>query len=215
MKLGPAAALAVLAVAAPVAHADDDKEISRELRFIERGENLTIAAVAGKESALGTLFDEAAYRALRNGTPSIVVIRIWIYPRDSTDAVAFAAHERTVQFDPWDEVFNLKLDGKLFKEKIHAEALKRMISVDDLVVAKLSALPRGQVFQLGMQAELNPRSKETMVLTRRWMSQGTGGGLDRGGAFFGSFASVFVNPKFPDADRVVRVRSQPFYRLRQ
>jgi hypothetical protein len=47
---------------------------------------------------------------------------------------------------------------------------------------------------------------------RRWLSQGTGGGLDRGGVFFGSFVSVFVNPKIADADRVLRIRSQPFYR---
>jgi len=47
---------------------------------------------------------------------------------------------------------------------------------------------------------------------RRWLSQGTGGGLDRGGAFFGSFVSVFVNPKIAEADRVLRLRSQPFYR---
>jgi hypothetical protein len=51
-----------------------------------------------------------------------------------------------------------------------------------------------------------------MTEVRRWLSQGTGGGLDRGGVFFGSFVSVFVNTKIADADRVLRIRSQPFYR---
>jgi hypothetical protein len=82
-------------------------------------------------------------------------------------------------------------------------------------VARLAALPVGQEFMLAMQAELNPVSKETLAEVRRWLSQGTGGGLDRGGAFFGSFVSVFVNPKIPEADRVLRVRSQPFYRPRR
>ena len=63
-------------------------------------------------------------------------------------------------------------------------------------------------------AELNPVSKETLAEVRRWLSEGSGGGLDRGGSFFGSFVSVFVNLKIPEADRVVRVRSQPFFRPR-
>lgn len=211
------AAIAACVIAAPTAFADDDddKPIQRELRFIERGDSLTIAAVAGKPSPLSTLFDIDAYNALANGVASVVVLRIWIYPRDSTDAVAFVAHERSVAYDPWDEVYNLQLSGKKFKEKQQAEALKRMTSIDDLVVAKLAALPRGQVYQLAMQVELNPVSKELRAEVRRWMSQGTGGGLDRGGAFFGSFASVFVNPKLPEADRVLRIRSQPFYRPKQ
>ena len=65
-----------------------------------------------------------------------------------------------------------------------------------------------------MSVELNPVSDQTLTEVRRWLTQGSGGGLDRGGAFFGSFVSVFVNPKIPPADRVIRIRSQPFYRPR-
>jgi hypothetical protein len=73
-------------------------------------------------------------------------------------------------------------------------------------------LPTGQLFVLKLVAELNPVSKETLAEVRRWLSQGNGGGLDRGGTLFGSFVSVFYNPKIADADRVMRIRSQPFYR---
>ena len=68
------------------------------------------------------------------------------------------------------------------------------------------------IFYLGITVQLNPVSKETLAEVRRWISQGTGGGLDRGGVFFGSFVSVFVNPKIAEADRVLRIRSQPFFR---
>jgi hypothetical protein len=67
------------------------------------------------------------------------------------------------------------------------------------------------VYYIRIIAQLNPVEKETLTQVRRWLSQGNGGGLDRGGAFFGSFVSVFVNPKIAEADRVLRVRSQPFY----
>ncbi len=204
------AAVAALAFAA-AAHADDGP-VQHDLRFIERGDLLTIAAVPGKGSPLAKLFDIEAYNALASGFTSTVVIRIWLYPKGGTDPIAFVLHERKVLYNLWDEVFELKLDGKIVKEKRQADALRHLTSIEDLPVARLSSVPIGQEFLLAMQAELNPVSKETLAEVRRWLSQGTGGGLDRGGAFFGSFVSVFVNPKIPEADRVLRVRSQPFYR---
>jgi hypothetical protein len=207
------AVLAALAFAV-AAHADD-KPIQHDMRFIERDDLLTIASVPDKGSPLAKLFDIAAYNALSSGFTSTVVIRIWIYPRDGTDPIAFVLYERKVLYNLWDEVYELKLDGRIVKEKRQADALRHLISIEDLPVARLAAVPIGPEFLLAMQAELNPVSKETLAEVRRWLSQGTGGGLDRGGAFFGSFVSVFVNPKIPDADRVIRVRSQPFYRPRR
>ena len=210
-----ALALALVALAfAAAAHADDDKPIQHELRFIERGDSLVIASVAGKGSPIAKLFDYAAYDKLGSGFSSTVVIRIWIYPKDSTVPVAFVLYERTAQYRLWEEVFSITTNGKRLSVKRQADALKRLTSIEDLPVARLSALPYDQVFVLAMRAELNPVSPETLAEVRRWLSQGNGGGLDRGGAFFGSFVSVFVNPKIPAADRVLRVRSQPFYRPR-
>lgn len=207
-----AAAVLVACAFATAAHAADDAPSQHDLRFIERGDLLTIASMPNKGSPLAKLFDLAAYNALSSGFTSTVVIRIWIYPKDAADPVAFVLYERKALYNLWDEVYELKLDGRLIKEKRKADALKHLTSIEDLPVAKLAALPVGQEFLLAMQAELNPVSKETLAEVRRWLSQGTGGGLDRGGAFFGSFVSVFVNPKIPEADRVLRVRSQPFYR---
>ena len=203
------AVVVALLVLTSLAHADDKPEVHK-VRFIERGNSLTITA---NPTPLAKLFDSAAYEALDSGFTSTVVIRIWIYPKDSTDPVAFLLLQRQVLYNLWDEVFELRIDGKApIKEKRQSEALKRLTALDDLPVARLANLPSELVFLLAMQVELNPVSKETLAEVRRWLSQGTGGGLDRGGAFFGSFVSVFVNPKIPEADRVLRVRSQPFYR---
>jgi len=203
-----ALALAVM-VTAGIARADDDKIEIQKMRFVERGDVLTVTA-----PPLTKLFDNAAYDALDDGPVSTVIIRIWVYAQGSTQPVGGAALQRQVSYEPWDEIFYLNIDGKKFKEKRKADALKRLTAVDDLVVARLSQLPFDQIFLLAMQVELNPVSKETLAEVRRWLSQGNGGGLDRGGAFFGSFVSVFVNPKIPEADRVLRVQSQPFFRPR-
>jgi hypothetical protein len=190
-----------------IARADDEKPALQRMRFVERGDALTVSS-----QALTKLFDNAAYDALDDGPASTVVIRIWLFPQGSTQPVAFQLFQRQVSYEPWDEIFYLNLDGKKYKEKRKADALKRLTAIEDLAVAPLASLPPNQIFLLAMQVELNPVSKETLAEVRRWLSQGNGGGLDRGGAFFGSFVSVFVNPKIPEADRVLRIQSQPFFR---
>ncbi len=198
--------LVAICTIAGAAHADDDKPEIQKMRFVERGDVLTVST-----SPLTKLFDNAAYDALDDGPASTVIIRIWIYPQGATQPVAFFLFKRAVSYEPWDEIFYLNIDGKKYKENRKADALKRLTAVEDLTVARLSSLPFDQIFLLAMQVELNPVSKETLAEVSRWLSQGTGG-LDRGGAFFGSFVSVFVNPKIPEADRVLRIQSQPFFR---
>lgn len=211
-------ALAIFAIAQP-AYADDEI-IVQPMRFIERGAYLHIAAPANQPPgpSLGKLFDQSAYDALDSGFTSTIVVRIWIHPRDSRTPVAFVLLQRQVLYNLWDEVYELKFDDPgghtVFKEKRKSEAFKRLTNLEDLPVAELAQLPYDKVYLLAMEVELNPVSKETLAQVRRWLTQGNGGGLDRGGAFFGSFVSVFVNPKIPEADRVLRIRSQPFFRPR-
>lgn len=213
-----AAAAAVLAVAtaahARAANADDDKPEIERVRLVESGDELMVSTLP--PGGIGKLFDTSAYEALSTGIPSTVVIRIQIAPQDSDAPVAEQLIQRSVVYDVWDEIYTLRLDQpggrKTIKVKYRAEALKWLTAIEDLPVARLGVLPVNQVFVLKMVVELNPVSKETLAEVRRWLSQGNGGGLDRGGTFFGSFVSVFYNPKIADADRVLRIRSQPFYR---
>ena len=204
---------AVLAIAT-VAAAEDDKPDLQHIQFVERGDDLVVSMTP--PGGIGKLFDTAAYEALNTGIPSTVVIRIQIAPRESNAPVAEQLIQRSVVYDVWDEIYTLRLDQpggrKTIKVKYRAEALKWLTAIENLPVAKLGVLPIDEVFVLKMVVELNPVSRETLAEVRRWLSQGNGGGLDRGGAFFGSFVTVFYNPKIADADRVLRIRSQPFFR---
>ena len=208
-----AVTVSVLALAT-AAHAEDDKPEIQRMRFVESGNDLTVSTLP--PGGIGKLFDAAAYESLSTGISSTVVIRIQITPRESDTPVAEQLIRRSVVYDVWDEIYSVELDQpggtKKVKVKYRAEALKWLTAIDDLPVARLSILPFEQVFVLKMVVELNPVSKETLAEVRRWLSQGAGGGLDRGGAFFGSFVSVFYNPKIADADRILRIRSQPFFR---
>ncbi len=200
---------ALLFVALP-ARADDDKPEVQRMRFIERGQTLTATGNIAK------LFDQAAYEQLSSGFPSTIQISSAVYPRGGSNPIAVGIELRTVVYDLWDEQYVIRIENasgkKTRKVKYRAEALKILTAVEDFPIAALSDIPHEDVFYLRLTVQLNPVSKETLAEVRRWLSQGTGGGLDRGGVFFGSFVSVFVNPKIADADRVLRIRSQPFYR---
>jgi hypothetical protein len=200
---------ALLVVALP-ARADDDKPEVQRMRFIERGQTLTATGNIAK------LFDQAAYEQLSSGFPSTIQISSAVYPRGGNNPIAVGIELRTVVYDLWDEQYVIRVENasgkKTRKVKYRAEALKILTAVEDFPIAALSDIPHEDVFYLRLTVQLNPVSKETLAEVRRWLSQGTGGGLDRGGVFFGSFVSVFVNPKIADADRVLRIRSQPFYR---
>ncbi len=101
----------------------------------------------------------------------------------------------------------IRLDehAKPVKVKYQSEALKLLTSIDDMPIARLTDLPYEDVYFLRMSVLLNPVDKKTLAEVQRWLSQGIGGGLDRGGVFFGSFVSVFVHPKIADADRVLQL----------
>jgi hypothetical protein len=206
------AALALVIAAAPPAHADDDNAPEdQHMKFVARSGELTVT------TSITKLFDSSAYQALSSGFVTNVEIRIWVYPKDSKEIIAETELPRSIVFDMWDEVYTVKLceTCKPLKVKSPAQALKLITSIDDLPVANLGAIPVGDpdhnLFFLALRADLNPVDKRTLTEVRRWLSQSTGGGLDRGGTFFGSFVSVFVNPKIAEEDRILRVRSQPFY----
>ena len=206
------AVIALVLLVSLTAHADDDQVEFDRMQFVERGDVLTVT------TRIKALFDSGTFQALDTGIPSVVVIRMWVYPQGSNDPVAFQLVQRTATYDLWDEVYLISLEepgGRRSKRvKYRAEALKLLTEIDDMPIARTADLAYEKHFALAMTVELNPVSKETLAEVRRWLSQGTGGGLDRGGSFFGSFVSVFVNPKIPEADRVLRIRSQPFYRPR-
>jgi uncharacterized protein DUF4390 len=207
-RLALGAAVAALVALPPLARSDDTAEDAQHMHVAERGDVLTLTTKITK------LFDEAAFHALDSGFQSNVVITVAVYSRDTGDPIQVQALLRTVVYDLWDEVYTVQIDNrKPMKVRSPAEVLKLLTSIDDAVVANIGDMAIGEdaVYYIRLNAQLNPVDKQTLTQVRRWLSQGNGGGLDRGGAFFGSFVSVFVNPKIAEADRVLRLRSQPFY----
>lgn len=205
-------ALALLLVASTARADDDDKPEDQHMRFVEHGDELTVSANIAK------LFDSSAYNALSSGFVTNVELDMFVNARDAKQTVAETKVKRSVVYDMWDEIYAVKLCDtcKPLKVKSPAEALKLITTLEDVPVASTADIPPGSpddnIYYLALVASLNPVDAKTQTEVRRWLSQSQGGGLDRGSTFFGSFVSVFVNSKLAPADRVLRVRSQPFYR---
>jgi len=65
---------------------------------------------------------------------------------------------------------------------------------------------------VAFRGDLNPISQDLLAEVRRWLVQPSRGQrrLAAGDSFFGSFVSIFVNPRIEDSERQVRFVSQPF-----
>jgi hypothetical protein len=201
-------ALAIVLAISASAYADDDTVNAVRMQFVERGDELVVSTKIQK------LFNADTYAALSTGFASTISITTIVYPQGSNTPLAPRTFARSVVYDIWDETYIVRLDAgaKPVKVKFQSEALKLLTNIDDMPIAKLADLPIGDVFYLRVNVLLNPVDPKTLAEVQRWLSQGTGGGLDRGGVFFGSFVSVFVHPKIADAEGVLQQQSQPFFR---
>jgi len=185
---------------------------TRRMAFAERGKHLVLT------TAFTELFDRDAFAKISSGFPTTAVVRLYVYRRLRTEApVSLALLEFDVVYDLWDEVYVVRSRGPLGEKQLRtrsrAKAVQAMTELDRMPIASLDRVPIGPHYFVAMVVELNPVSPELLAEMRHWLSKPAGEtSLDSSSSFFGSFVSVFVNPKLEQADRTLRIRSQPFYR---
>jgi hypothetical protein len=207
------AALAVL-LAPAVARAQDEDDVEvRKLKFAEKGKSLVISG------SFTDVFDQELLEQLSSGFATTIVVRAYVYEKDGKELpVAYSAATFRVVYDLWDEVYSVKIrDGageREVEKATRAEALKEATTMVDFPVARLSDVPVKTHHYIGVIVEVNPVSKELLAEVRRWITKPRGGQEAAGNSsFFGSFVSIFVNPKIAEADRTLRFKSQTFYRV--
>lgn len=165
------------------------------------------------------LFDQKAYAKLaENPLATVIVVRLYVYRKGSSEPVGYHLLSARVVYDLWLEKYEVRIDGPAGREsgqyKHLPDAYKAITEIYDIPVASLADVVIGPHHYLAAVIELNPVSEETQAEMRRWLARPAGtANISRGTSFFGSFVSIFVNAKLPEADRVVRAQSQPFYRV--
>lgn len=213
MKLRALIAAAAVAASLSPAVALGDDTVTKRMWFAEKKGELVVSA------SFTELFDHAAYQALSSGFATTVVLRAYLRERDSDLPVSFTMATLRVVYDLWDEEYEVRIhDGRgarTWSFKSRADALKAVTEVDGFALASLDQVAVGPRYYCVLVAELNPVSEERLAEMRRWLTKRAGStSIDTNASFFGSFVSVFVNPRLAAADRVLHLRSQPFFRPR-
>jgi hypothetical protein len=168
---------------------------------------------------LQDLFGPAERQHLTSGFSTRILIRVALQDatREEREPVSLAVQRAEIVYDIWDEKFNLRVTRGLGAE-LRAlapsadEAIWRATALAEFPVAETSRLrPNGRYVVL-VRGDLNPISEDLIADVRRWLVQPARGQrkLGAGDSFFGSFVSIFVNPRIEDSERQVRFVSQPF-----
>lgn len=211
MRAARAVALCAALLLARTASADDELTVQR-MRFSERDGQLVVT------TSIGAIFDRAALERLRSGFPTTVVVRFYVFLAERELPVSIAVATHQVVYDLWEERYTLASHGprgrRLRQLADRAQVVAAITELDRFPIAPLERVSIGPHHVLAIVVELDPISEELSAEMRRWLTRPAGEArLDTSSSFFGSFVSVFVNPKLQQAERVLRLRSQPFYRV--
>lgn len=185
--------------------------------------NLRTVGIARKSDklvasvGLQDLFQPRDVDRLLSGFSTRVLIRMALLREGSDEPVAQAMRLSEIVYDLWDEKIRVRTStDQPTNPEIYTVATPRA-AVD--VATNLAAFPLvdvgrlqpGATYHLNIRADLNPISEELVTNVRRWLSRPSGRGkTGSGDNFFGSFVSVFVNPRIEDSERLVQIVSQTF-----
>ncbi len=202
--------LAALALAPRSLRAQGDDV--RTLAFSEDGTSLLVSGT------FTDVFDRDLLEQLSSGFAQTVWVQMWVRPAEGGGGpIWFAAATYRAVYAVWDEVYLVRLRDPAGERNLRfasrAEALKALTTLASFPVAPLSVIPAGPRFFLDVVVAVNPVGPELLADVRRWISRPRGGQIAGDASFFGSFVSVFVNPKLSAADRTLHFRSQDFYRV--
>jgi len=209
-----AAFLALTAVAAATAAPARADELPRRTTGVAAKNGQLLISVG-----LQDLFGQAERQHLTSGFSTRILIRVALQDatRDEGEPVALAVQRAEIVYDIWDEKFSVRVTRGLGAElralaPTADEAIWRATALWQFPIAEASRLQAGGRYYVLVRGDLNPISEDLMADVRRWLVQPARGQrrLGAGDSFFGSFVSIFVNPRIEDSERQVRFISQPF-----
>jgi hypothetical protein len=204
-----ACTLGALAGAGGTARAADPPR--RETGIAIKDGQLTISV------GLTDLFGATERQHLSSGFATRVLIRVAIQEESTGEPIALGVQRAEIVYDIWDERFNVRATRGLGAEQRAVaptadQAIWRATALVDFPLTEAKRLRPDGRYVVVVRGDLNPISEDLLVEVRRWLVQPARGErkLGAGDSFFGSFVSIFVNPRIEDSERQVRFVSQPF-----
>jgi hypothetical protein len=210
LRAGRLGVIAVVLLAAAPARAADPLPIRQT--GVETGAGKLLVSVG-----LQDLVSAADQQRLTSGFATRVLIRIYLHEEGVDEPLAAAYQRAEIVYDLWDERFRVRVArdnaGEVQSEtRTPEDAVWGACALWHFPVADLRRLRPGVRYFVDFRADLNPISEELLADVRRWLVQPPRGQrrVGAGDSVFGSFVSIFVNPRVEDSERQVRFLSQPF-----
>jgi hypothetical protein len=205
-----AAALAAGGTGAPRARAAD--AVPRRATGLALTPTHLVASVG-----LQDLFAPEDRARLTSGFATRVLLRVAVQEEGADEPLAIAFQRTEIVYDIWDERFRLRVTRGAgpdvqFEARTPDEVIARAAAFWQFPVAERARLRPGATYVVAFRGDLNPISEELLADVRRWIAQPARGQrrVGAGDSFFGSFVSIFVNPRVEDSERQVRFVSQRF-----
>ncbi len=205
------AALAVGVLARPAPAAAADPPPMRIAGVHVKGGQLVVSV------GLQDLFGAAERQRLTSGFSTRVLIRVALQDEIEGETVALAVQRAEIVFDIWDEKFSVRTTrGVGAERRVQVTdpdlAIWHAATLIDVPIADARRLRPSGRYLLLVRGDLNPISEDLLADVRRWLVLPARGQrrLGAGDSFFGSFVSIFVNPRIEDSERQVRFVTQTF-----
>ena len=201
-------ALTALALAATQATPAQAQEPEERKTGINRRDGRLLVSLG-----LQDLFRQQDAQRLLSGFTCRVLVRVAILRRDNPEPVAQALRQTEIVYDLWDEKFRVRrfeAGGKIETREASTagEAVDLATALIAFPVVDLDRLEPGVPYRLSVRADLNPISQELLADVRRWLARPSPRSrMGSGDSFFGSFVSVFVNPRIDESERQLRLVS--------
>jgi hypothetical protein len=200
-----------LTAAAPPAAADEPLP-QRTIGLTVKDGQLLISV------GLGDLFGPADRKRLTSGFSTRVLVRVALQEATGDEEVVSLAVQRAeIVYDIWDEKFSVRITRGLGAElraivATADDAIWRATALWQVPIADARRMRPNTRYVVMARGDLNPISEDLLADVRRWLVQPAHGQrkLGAGDSFFGSFVSIFVNPRIEDSERQLRFISQPF-----
>ena len=202
------AALTTLAVAATQAMPARAQEPEERKTGLARHDGRLLVSLG-----LQDLFKAQDAQRLLSGFTSRVLVRVALFRLDSPEPVAQTMRHTEIVYDLWDEKFRVRrfeAGGKVETREASSagEAIELATALVDFPLVNLDRLTPGVAYRLSVRADLNPISQELLADVRRWLARPSPRSrMGSGDSFFGSFVSIFVNPRIDESERQLRLVS--------
>jgi hypothetical protein len=161
-------------------------------------------------------FNNKLNKQLQSGLPQTIVTTLTGYSENSQTPVVVSIRSCRIVYDLWEEIYRVQIKTEnrtTFQSIGSLETVQRVCLVflnEKIGQPEHYRRLKNKSITFAVTVELNAISDKTIESIRRWLAHSEEGSKLTGGAFFGSFVSIFVNRRIGSAERTLRLRS-PLY----